>query len=341
MSASSPVVINSTTTSPSLYPDTASTPVSPLIFASTQEVNGDVSPLFNNAPLPHYPFCDCPAHDTRSCTGPSDFPFCCPAHWAQESGNYTGTRTPDSLPSLVTIPQSEDTPMSDSIDTDHDDPLSSIHRTNNWIAQVHVNTTQITTSEAISDDHPLQWGNFAEISADPSPAPIPVVELNHPPTTYGKCWTCKMHKADHKRADCPRKKPMVVLDDTTPEPKTRKQRRADKKRPHKPIKVTLGRGPSGRKPIAPEWRRRSEPIHRFDPRTLDTIKKNTGLDLIALLEDYSIKMGRANTDIWNMRRDFIENVITHIRWEANTGRGEMRGRSNNGWATNSWGTAWA
>jgi hypothetical protein len=335
MNTTSPITVNTTDSSPSLYPNSTESPVSPLIFASAQEANGDVSPMYSLNPLPLYPFCNCPVHDTSICTGQTDFPLCCQAHWANVSGNQIDPGSTDSLPSLVTVSDSEDQDMQSSILTDLDDPLASAHRTNDWITQVHVNTTRITTAGTITGDQEVGVGIHTEISTDPTP--IPTIELSDAPRRYGKCWKCKTQKADHLRINCP----LNQSHNTPPTPQTRRQRQNNKKRPHKPIRINQGsKGCKSAIPI-PEWRRHASPPHRFDQSTLDTIKRNTGLNLIAMLQGYSIRMGRTNFDLWNMRRNFIEEIITHIRWLTNTYRLEEWGTGINSRANNGWGNAWA
>jgi hypothetical protein len=320
--ASSPLIVAAMGSSPSIYPATTDSSVSPIIFSAPQ---GDNYPT--HLPLPEYPFCNCPAHDTFKCTGPTDYPFCCQAHWTQESGNQ-GLPTPESLPSLVSISDSGDSVMDTTDTTDLEDPLASVHRTRDWIAQIHVNTTQVTTHEGIADDAPTGWGTTTLISADPTPIQVDLEDRK----TYGKCWNCQTPHADHLRINCPHKKAPRA---DTPIPLTRRQKRADKKRPHKPIKI-IRRSSADHQ----SWRRGSPTPMRPTERVLTNFKRNTGRDLIAMLQDYSLHMSRTNFDIWNMRHQFVEDIIRHIRYESTTAP-TVWGGNGGGWNNNGWGSAWA
>jgi hypothetical protein len=339
MSAQSPIAISTFESSPDLIAASSDGQCSPIIFSTAQEANGEVSPIYGAASLPQYPFCNCPVHDTRRCTGPADFPFCCEAHWVQESGNQDRSNTPDSLPSLVSVSDNGEDAMELSSGTDVDDSITSLQHLSNWISGIQVNTTRVVTSEELTEDQDPQYGITTEISADRQP--IPVINISTPTKTYGKCWKCKVPNADHLRVNCPGIKKASEVRFDTPIPKTRGQRRADKKRPHKPTRSNqAARGRQSTRTV-PEWRRRHSPQHRFNRNTLDTIKRNTGQDLIALLQEYSIKMGRANFDIWNMRRQFIEDLVDHISKESMESSDRMWGRDNNGWGHHGWGSTWA
>lgn len=192
--------------------------------AAIKEI-GEISPITFARPLHQFPFCNCPAHDTTTCTGVTDFPYCCPAHWMQSLANHVKPLTPESLPSLITD-ASDDKEMG--IQTNLEDPLSVLHHNQPGRVQIQVNTSRVATHGLTTEDQLVEWGSTTQISTVVQPADSssdPSTDISDGTQCYGTCWKCQVPNADHLQVNCTFKKPAR----DTPIPQTQKQQHAKKR----------------------------------------------------------------------------------------------------------------